>query len=371
MRTYRVRTVFQALPPARVIARTWFVAATSMGFLLVPVLVAILLLAGVSPSKAAGRVQLEIVGSSRGDALVFQQWLRALSGAGIKSVRIRSGKPTDKIGIEVRGSEDSPLYVVTGVLQSNDELRLPGAKFKRSEAAKLARWLDDLAKHGPVEKRETVGAFGMTGRQFEHVRTDLSQPVDFPTENVLRSKVVSQMIQRLTLPTEIKRQHLEALEKDNVAEDLVGLSSGTALACVLRPAGLCLVPHVSEGGVGYTVVEAKPKLEIWPIGWKPKKPRREVLPTMFEFLPVNIQGVSAQKALEAIAKRMKVPVLMDHNAMARHGIEPEKVIVSLPRSRTTYGIALRKILFQAGLKSELRVDEAGQPLLWISTVKPI
>ena len=46
-------------------------------------------------------------------------------------------------------------------------------------------------------------------------------------------------------------------------------------------------------------------------------------------------------------------------------------MVTLPRSRTTYSLALKKLLFQAGLKFEVRVDEAGTPFLWISTIKPL
>ena len=55
-------------------------------------------------------------------------------------------------------------------------------------------------------------------------------------------------------------------------------------------------------------------------------------------------------------------MLIDHNALARHGIDPAKAMVTLPRSRTTYSLALRKLLFQAGLKFELRCDEAGIPV---------
>jgi len=64
-------------------------------------------------------------------------------------------------------------------------------------------------------------------------------------------------------------------------------------------------------------------------------------------------------------------VLMDQNALARHGIDPSKAMVSIPVGRTTYSIALRKLLFQAGLKFEVRLDESGRPLLWVSTVKPV
>jgi len=342
-----------------------------LGFLLIPLLSVVLAVSIQSSVRAAGRVQLEIVGDTRGASLSFQKWVRALGEAGVRNVRIRAAKASDEIGIETRGTESSPLYVVTGVLDSKDQVVLPGAKFKRGDARRLARWLDDLSKKGPPRQREPIGPFGMKKSQFDAVKKDLSTPVDFTTADVQRDKVVSNLIQRLTLPVSIQQQHVKLLTEDKVVEDLTGISIGTALACVLRPAGLCLVPRVSDGGMSYSVVDAKPNLHIWPIGWKPKKTGREVLPSMFEFLNVNIQGVSAQKALDAIAKRMDVPVLMDHNAMARHGLDPSKVIISLPRSRSTYGIVLRKILFQAGLKHELRVDEAGKPVLWVSSVKPM
>ena len=48
-----------------------------------------------------------------------------------------------------------------------------------------------------------------------------------------------------------------------------------------------------------------------------------------------------------------------------------KKTVSHPQHRTSYSIALRKMLFQAGLKFEVRVDEAGKPFLWVSSVKPV
>jgi len=162
------------------------------------------------------------------------------------------------------------------------------------------------------------------------------------------------------------------MEEDELAEELSAVSCGTALAYTLRPLGLCLVPRpAGVRGVEYTIVEARPNVEPWPVGWEPEKPDREVLPGLYEFLSVNVQGVPIMQVLGAVGKRLKVPVLLDYNAMARHGVEPEKALVNLPQSRTTYSLLLRKTLFQAGLKSEVRIDEADQPFLWVTTVKPI
>ena len=85
-----------------------------------------------------------------------------------------------------------------------------------------------------------------------------------------------------------------------------------------------MMPREVGGRLEHAVVKARPGLEIWPVGWEPEKSRRDVLPALFEFHNVNVQGVSAAVALEAIGKRLKVPVLLDHNALARHGIEPDK-----------------------------------------------
>ena len=114
--------------------------------LLILPMVLTLLAATAVPLRAAGRVQLELVGDAAGSALAFQQWVQVLSTAGVKNVRIRAAAATDRVGIEVRGTEQSPLYVVTGVVRSADELLLPAGRFKRRDAARLARWLERTAK---------------------------------------------------------------------------------------------------------------------------------------------------------------------------------------------------------------------------------
>jgi hypothetical protein len=336
--------------------------------------VAAALLAGVaSPLRGAGQTRLDLVGDARGSALAFQEWAQVLGKAGIKNVRIRSGEDTDKVGIDVQGSEKSPLYVVTGLVASRDELILPGGRYKRSDAGRLARWLDDLAANGPPDRRPPRTAFGLTKEQFDEVHEDLARPVGFSTKGMARSQAVAKLGSQLRLPLGVDPQWKEAAADDKVEEDLSTLSCGTALACLLRPAGFCLVPREVGKRPTFGVVKAKPDQEVWPVGWEPPKDKqaRGVLPELFEFHNVNVENVAAATALGAIGERLKVPVLMDHNALARHGVDPAKATVSLPQSHTNYSLALRKLLFQAGLKFEVRVDEVGTPFLWVSTAKPV
>jgi len=195
--------------------------------------------------------------------------------------------------------------------------------------------------------------------------------VTFSTPGITRREAVERIAAQLGPPLSIEPALADALAEDSVAEQLQGLSSGTALAYVLRPAGMCLVPRGPGDRPACAVVRARANLEIWPVGWEPERPVREVLPALFEFHNVNIQNVPVGRTLEAIGKILKAPVLLDHNALARWGIDPAKALVTHPRSRTTYGIALGKILFQAGLKYEVRLDEARQPFLWVTSLKPM
>jgi hypothetical protein len=41
----------------------------------------------------------------------------------------------------------------------------------------------------------------------------------------------------------------------------------------------------------------------------------------------------------------------------------------MPEARSYYKKVLSRVLFQAKMKCELRVDEAGTPFLWISPLK--
>jgi hypothetical protein len=328
-----------------------------------------LLLTAPAGAAPAGEVQLEIAGDNQlGAGMSFQQWGQALAAAGVQNVRLRSAHEGDKPSIEVGGTPQLPLYKVTAVLGARDELIVPGGRFRRSECKKLAAWLDDLAKRGPVEKREKVSAFGLTASQLGKVNSDLSKAVGFSTKGMTRSEAVNKIAGQLGLALKIEGDLADG--DDKIEEELSGFSSGTALACILRPVGFCMLPQVNGETLSYAVKKAELDQEIWPVGW-PAEAAQKVLPALYEFHNVNVSGVTASKLLEVVGRQINAPVLFDHNALAWHVIEPDKATVSHPQQRTTYSVALRKMLGKIGLKFEVRVDEAGKPFLWVSTVKPV
>lgn len=322
-------------------------------------------------APAPGRVELQVYSEERVPITAQQEWAQQLGTVGVGNVQFRTKQGSDQVGVDVRGTETSRIYIVTGALNSQGELVLPNGRFRPGQAAAVARWLKDLAIRGLGENAPEREAFGLTATQFNQAKEELAIKVGFPTRGKPRAEV-AQKIAGL-LPARVHwTEDAAALGDDAVAEELQTLTVGTALACVLRPAGYCLVPFEATGGrVEYAVRSAKKTAEPWPIGWPPEKPAPSVLPGLYETFNANVQNVPVTRVLAAVEERLKTPLLMDHNAMARHGVDPEKAPANAPQSRTTYNNLLRKVLSQSKLKYELRVDEAGTPLLWVTTQQPL
>ncbi|HBO45446.1 MAG TPA: hypothetical protein DD670_16245 [Planctomycetaceae bacterium] len=327
--------------------------------------------AGSPPAEAAGRVELVLTTDRHAPLTAQQAWARELGAAGVRNVRLRTAHASDKVGIETRGAKESPLYIVTGTLDSHGEVILPEGRYRQGEAKRIAHWLDELARLGPPETREPVVAFGLKHGEMLAVRDDLATPIGFSTKGLPRGEAARKILDGLRLPVELDPKLLPTDDADRVADELRGLSCGSGLACVLRPLGLVLVPRSTPSkGPIYRITPARGEKEVWPVGWKPEKSGPKIVPKMIDFFWLELPGVQASRALDAIVERLQIPVLIDHHALAHHKIDLEKAIVTIPRTRMTYASALDRVLFQAKVKSELRTDEADSPFLWITTIKP-
>jgi len=104
------------------------------------------------------------------------------------------------------------------------------------------------------------------------------------------------------------------------------------------------------------------------VGWPPKGNPHETLPELFKFLNVEITKTPVAEVLTAIGGRVKAPILIDHNSVVRFQVDLATP-VDLPKANTFYAAALDRMLFQAKLKYELRIDEANKPFLWVTTLK--
>ncbi len=326
---------------------------------------------GFGSAHAEGRVELELITDPEAPMTGAHEWLAALKDQQLANVRIRSARPGDKEEIRQRGSDSAPVFQVLGVLTPHNTLRVPGGEFRVGDKVGLKRWLAKLQAGGESGLFEKPGAFGLTSRQLVAVHEALSVPVKVSTKGQKSYDVLKRIATSLSLPfsaDDQARQVMAAAEL--VADELQGLSAGTSLVAILRPLGLIMVPQQQSGGeVKLWITDVRRATVSWPVGWPADKPPRETLPDLFTFLNVEIQNTPLSEALETIGGRLKAPILIDYNSLARQRIDLAQVKVSLPTGRTYYQKIIDRLLYQAKLKFELRVDEAKKPFLWVSAVK--
>lgn len=300
-----------------------------------------------------------------------QEWSRMLSEVGVNGVQLRRARGGEEVTIETRGSGRNISYEVSGIIIADNQLIVPGGRFGISDRQKLDQWLQRLRDDGPelLTARETP-PFNLTGAQLERLSTDLEQRVTISTKGQDPRAVIDRIERNLSVPLQVDRAAMAALRTAEPIEDeLQGLSAGTVLAAVVRPLGLALVPEREQQSVRTVIRRANSDEDIWPIGWPLKGKRQAVAPQLFEMLPVEIDDFPLLETLAALQERIELPMLFDYNSLARQGIDLENARASYPGKKTSYSLVLGSILAQSRLKGELRLDDAGTPFFWITTLK--
>jgi len=295
-----------------------------------------LVLAGCLAAAGAAappRVELELATEPDAPVTAAHRWLGMLKDVGFSNIRIRAAEAGDRSEVRKLGSGS---YQVTGILRGS-RLLLPGGEFGASDKAGLTAWVARLQQGGEEGLFDRPGTFGLTAKELVAVHDALQFPVTGATKGRRSFDVLKEIAGSLKLSFSADAEARQMLSgPEPVADELKGLSAGTAMAAVLRPLGLALVPAKSGGELKLLITDARRASESWPVGWPPEKPPRETLPDLFSFLNVDIQDTSLADALDALSQRLKAPFLFDHNGLARHRIDPAAVKVSLPTGRLYY-----------------------------------
>jgi hypothetical protein len=322
------------------------------------------------PLAAQVPVSLEVV-TAQGFPLEGQQsWMESLKQMGFTDLRMRAARPGDEPTIVNRGTDDQPRYVVTGVLARDNRLEVPGLIVRYGQRQQLADWLARLRAGGEDTITGEPGAFGLTAKQFAKLHDAAKSPIDFPTKGQPARNVIRQIIDSLAVSVEIDPSAQAAAEStEEVLDELQGLSRGTALAAAVRPLGMVVtVTGQGQSAGGLRITRQPEREEVWPLGLPPTGTPDKTAPALFKFLNVEIHERPLAEAVNAIQERLKIPFLFDHNALAKHEVDLQTV-VSFPAKNTFYKKILDDLLYQARLRSELRVDDAQRPFLWITTIK--
>jgi hypothetical protein len=319
---------------------------------------------------AQAPVSLELITESGFPAEGQPRWLESLKTLGFTSVRIRSARADEEPLITNRGTDENPRYAVIGVLTKDNQLHLPGLTVRPGQRQSLADWLARLREGGEDAITGVAGAFGLTAKQFVVLHDAVKSAIAFETKGKLVRDVVQQIMDSAPVAVEIDPTAEPVIAgNERVSDDLQGLSRGTALAAVVRPRGLVvIVTGQGKRVAGLRITKPTGDEEAWPVGIAPTTPPDKLAPALFKFINVEINERPLSEAITALQERIQIPVLFDHNALAKHEVDI-RAKVNFPPKKTFYKKIVDDLLFQAMLRSELRVDDADKPFLWITTIK--
>ena len=317
------------------------------------------------PAKLPIEVEVAVQGGAPLDAMQF--WSRTLGEADVARVRIRTMRRDEQPSLEAVELGNTKRYRLLGVLTSADVLHLPGAKFGRGDRQKLKAFLEELPvahEHNAVER----GRFGLTEAQFEKVFAAMSMPVSRELKGLSSSEAFAVLTANLPADMVISTRDRVLIDAAGpLTQELGTLSTGTALALVLRRAGRVLVPEHPQGGnLQFRIAAADPSREHWPVGWKPTTTPRQSAPKLYRFRTIEIDGYALSEAITALEAHMGAPAIYDELILAREEEDPLMKNVRLKRQKTFLRRALDGLLSQARLAGEVRVDETGQAFYWIT-----
>lgn len=314
-------------------------------------------------------ISLEITSNVKAPMGTQQKWMQMLQKVGADRVTSKTGvagTPT----VEETQTTAMTHVQVTGFIGGR-KLFLPGGSFAISDVAGIKSLLQKIRDDGSTVALADKMAFGLTSEQLVALHERLAKKVEFTTKDQKAGEIIKKIVNQSGLDFVYDKAARAAINgEEKVAEELRGISTGTALATVLRPLGLVLEPNRKQGkAMKMQILDSRSSKENWPIGWPIEKAPVEVEPKLFDTLPIEIRGFPLKTALDAVQKRADVPFFYDHNTMAREGIELDKVKATLVQKKISLLVAVSKLLKQSKPKlwEEIRVDENGKPFLWITT----
>lgn len=369
--------------------------------LILPILLILALSSSADAFQRAGArpkydIQLEVFCDGKLDPMAAQQWGEALNrrDANFQGVQIRGSGMREELDVVNMGGKS---WNVRGMLDRNDKIQLPGGQaFTVGQSRQMYPYLEGLIDAQlALQEAEKVAAqagmpvpaqrlpFGLNALAYEAMFAALEKPVGFKTRDMRRTVFLTRVLKALGHRVEMDAGFRKTLaapppadgdEDDLITEELSTLSRGTALAYTLRYLGMCLVPGVEtdkpDAKLVFRIVPAKNNPpEIFPVGHDLQTPLVESFPVMLDEFTANVNGAAVSDVLAAVSGRLGAPILYDYNNMARHGIETGDVTVKLKPQKVSYNRLLDRVLDQADLQKEVRVDEAGTVFLWVTPVK--
>ncbi len=318
------------------------------------------------PASATLPIHLEVAMEAGVPITAPQEWAKLLGKLDLRRVRLRSARADDQPAIEISESTAGPRIKLLGILNRRNELLLPKHRFKPHDLSVMRAYFEQLAAEG-TEADADLGRFGLTKKQFFAVHADFSRVVAFSTKDLTAAEVLRKLDEKFSLPVIRSKGTNSRLNRSPLGIELRHMAAGTALAMALRQEGLALRPEKPRGKpLQLRIVPYDSTLETWPVGWKSEVSIRQLAPKMFESLTIEIASHTLAQVLDVLTPRLGVPLILDRWTLEKNAIDPSKIEVKISRGKTYAKRAVDRILSQARLAGELRVDEQGHPFYWVT-----
>ncbi len=332
---------------------------------------------GQAPAVADSNVvlELEIMTPRQGaNQLNSQRWGKFFQEQG-EVVRVRETITGDEIGTTETSRGTFRLVRVVGELDREGRLRVPGHVFELTEPGKIKAWLIELHTYGAQGVPEGKPNWGLNQEQFTGVYDSLVAPLITPQQTRPLGDVMADLALPKQYPLVIHpsaRSLYEAAKQVPLLDEVQGLSTGTALAGILVQNGLGFRPiRTPTGGIELVVQPLSEISDPWPVGWPvDAKPRNLIVPKMFQWFPGGFNAVPLNDVLHAIAKKQETPIIVNRSACLAKEIDLNAPVTYPQKDKTTWALVLESVVHQSKLSYELRRDEAGTIVVYITPFEP-
>jgi hypothetical protein len=264
---------------------------------------------------------------------------------------------------------------LTGLLERDGSVTFSDRRYTVGDAVKIAEWIKDIQIYGAQGTPKGQPMWGLTKAQFEPVYLALAPLI----KTDLVDKPLSDALQLITAqkqyPLRFSASATEHLKRKTtiktVRNQYQGLSEGTVMSAVLNEFGLGFHPRrTPEGKLELGIVKLGETIETWPAGWPPSEDLVKLRPVLFQSREVELTDEPLLDVVQAIGDIIELPILIDESHLKAKNIDVRTKKVSHKKKKVILSAALKHVCFLGKCKYEYRMDEAGNPLLWLTPEVP-
>jgi hypothetical protein len=329
---------------------------------------------GRKPAKKTF-VSIVLLAGRSGLGIQASRWQPTFNKLNLR-IRIRRGTASDKI--ETREIKVGTIrrVSVTGQLDQTGKLIFSDRSFTLRNSAKFVEWVKELQTYGAQGAPDGKPLWGLSKTQFGEVYSSLSPKVTVD----VTGKTLKSAITQMNVVGKLKVRFSADAERwiktgfttlPTVQQQIKNHSLGTAMATVLHDYSLGFRPLRSpQGAIELVIVPLSTGKSAWPVGWEPKVLRSKIAPKMYQLIPIELDDVKLVDVLHAISIKTDVPIHIDYAGIRKKRIAIQTLKVSYARQKASWAQLLNGVTIPHKLTRRFRIDERGQPLVWITPLVP-